>query len=66
MSTKLTIVEQLDIWQKRMKVSNNEMASILGVTSQNYLRRKRLNSFTSAELELIVDRLGLVIEFAPK
>ena len=64
MSTKLSIVEQIDVWQKRKKVSNQEMAVLLGITSQNYIRRKRLNSFTSAELEIIADHLGLSIEFA--
>ena len=66
MPYKLTIVEQIDLWQKRKGVPTEEMASILGVTPQNYLRRKRQNSFSSSELEKIADYLGFSIEFIAK
>ena len=62
----LSIVEQIDLWQKRQGKTTDEMASLLGVSPQNYLRRKRLNSFSSAELEKIADFLGFTIEFQKK
>ena len=63
MPYKLSIIEQLELWQKRKGASTEDMAKVIGVTPQNYLRRKRLNSFTSAELEKIAEFLGFVIEF---
>lgn len=62
----LTIVEQIDLWQKRKGVPTEKLASLLGVTPQNYLRRKRQNSFTSSELEKIAEFLGFTIEFVAK
>lgn len=65
MAYKLSIVEQIEILQKRKSVSNDELAKLLHVTPQNILRRKRLNSFSSSELELIAEHLGFSIEFIP-
>lgn len=62
----LSIVEQIELWQKRKGKSTEDMASLLGVSPQNYLRRKRLNSFSSAEIEKIAKYLEFTIEFVSK
>ena len=66
MPYKLSIVEQIEIWQKRKGKTTEDMASLLGISPQNYLRRKRLNSFSSAEIEKIAEDLGFAIEFNAK
>ena len=64
MQVKLTIPEQIMILQKRKGMTSEDMAAILGVTAQNYLRRLRLNSFSSAELEKIAEVFECNIQFS--
>lgn len=64
MQVKLTIPEQIMILQKRKNMSSDDMAAILGVAKQNYLRRLRLNNFTSAELEKIAEVFECSIQFS--
>ena len=66
MTIDLTIVEQIKILQKRNNITSEKMAEVIGVTSQNYLRRLRLNSFTSEEIEKIAVFFNCSVELLPK
>lgn len=62
MKMQLNIPEQLIILQRRNDKTTEELAAVIGVTSQNYNRRLRLNSFTSQELEKLAEYLKCTVE----
>ena len=66
MDLNLTIIEQIKIWQNRKGATTEELAAVIGVSSQNYSRRQRLNSFSSEELEKIAEYLGCVVILSQK
>ena len=64
MSYNLSIVEQIEYWQNKNGVTTEALAALLNVSYQSFMRRKRLNSFTSAELEKIAEYFNLTIDFS--
>lgn len=62
----LALKETFKILSKNKKVTQLEMAEILGISKQNFSNKVQRNTFSPDELAKIADRLGMELAFIDK
>lgn len=62
----LALKETFKVISKSKKVTQLEMAEILGISKQNFSNKVQRNTFSPDELAKIADKLGMELVFIDK